>query len=101
MGTISKRPLRDFGVDHHGRHVEDVRSAIRNKLEQRAKAAAPPPPSSPWFALAGVSLIASLVLKLAHRNQAAMFIGQWGSTFLMFDLYDRIVRAAPRQYARR
>jgi hypothetical protein len=101
MGTLSKRPLRDFGVDHKGQHVEDVRSALRAKLEQRDKAAAPPPRTSPWFALASASLIASLVLRVAHRDRAAMFVGQWGSTLLMLDLYDRIVRAAPRPIVKR
>ena len=33
MGTLSKRPLRDFGVDIHG-PVEDVRPYVSGKVDR-------------------------------------------------------------------
>ncbi len=41
-----------------------------------------------WAAL--VSILLSLAVKIAGRDQLAVFIGQWPPTFLLFGLYRRL-----------
>ena len=91
MGTLSKRPLRDFGVDV--RH--DLRSGISNR--ERARKTADTlslPASAPWLALAGASFVGALALKVSGRNHWAVLVGQWAPAFLLLGLY--VERSAKR-----
>ena len=110
MGTLSKRPLRDFGVDIKDR-IEDFRTSVGGKLDQmhgrmesqsrhegamtklieRLSASLP---STTWLMLAGASLVGSIGLKVARRNYMSLFVGQWVPTFLLLGLYNKIVKVA-------
>ena len=43
-----------------------------------------------WLALA--SMGASLTLKLMKKDHLALFIGQWPPAFLLFGIYNKIVK---------
>jgi hypothetical protein len=108
MGTLSKRPLRDFGVDIRER-IEDVRSRVGGRLDEMSTRAEDASrhegavtkaiekltaalPSTTWLVFAGASLIGAIALKAARRNHASLFIGQWVPTFLILGLYNKLVK---------
>ncbi len=43
-----------------------------------------------WPALGAMG--ASLILKLAKKNQTALFVGQWAAPIMLFGIYDKIVK---------
>jgi hypothetical protein len=43
-----------------------------------------------WTALGAMGV--SLALKLAGKNHLALFIGQWTSPFLLFGIYNKLVK---------
>ena len=110
MGTLSKRPLRDFGVDIKDR-IEDFRTSVGGKLDgmkgraesesrhegrltkaiEKVTAALP---STTWLALAGASMIGTVALKAAGRSHASILVGQWVPTFLILGLYNKLVKVA-------
>lgn len=51
-------------------------------------------PSMTWLIAAGVSMAASLGLKIAGKDTAATFVGQWVPTLLIIGLYNKIVKVA-------
>lgn len=110
MGTLSKRPLRDFGDDIKDR-IEDFRSNVGGKLDSmKARANAESRhegaltkaiekvtaslPSTTWLAFAGASLLGSIALKAFGKNHASIFVGQWVPTFLVLGLYNKVVKVA-------
>ncbi len=107
MGTLSKRPLRDFGDDIKER-IEELRSNVGTRLHARADADSQHEgrltmglekltaslPSSTWLLLAGATLVGSLSLKAFGRNHLSLFVGQWVPTFLVLGLYNKIVKVA-------
>ncbi|HEX5060125.1 MAG TPA: hypothetical protein VFV99_12230 [Kofleriaceae bacterium] len=108
MGTLSKRPLRDFSDDVKDR-IENVRTSVGSKLESmrgRAEDASRHEgavtkaiekltaalPSTTWLLFAGASLIGAIAFRAARRNHASLFIGQWVPTFLILGLYNKLVK---------
>ena len=49
-------------------------------------------PSDLFLWAATASILASLTLKLTGREHAALFVGQWGPTFLILGLYNKLVK---------
>ena len=49
-------------------------------------------PSSVFLGLALGSMAASLVLKLARKNDWALFVGQWAAPFLIMGNYNKMVK---------
>lgn len=49
-------------------------------------------PSSFYLGAAGISVAASLVLKLTGRDRDAQFVGQWVAPFLLFGIYNKLVK---------
>lgn len=48
---------------------------------------------SDWFLWASVGAMAtSLTLKLMGHNRTSLFIGQWTAPFLLFGIYNKIVK---------
>jgi hypothetical protein len=48
---------------------------------------------SDWFLWASIaSMGASLTLKLMGRQHTALFVGQWAAPFLLFGIYNKIVK---------
>lgn len=43
-----------------------------------------------WAAISAIGL--SAVLKLNNKDDAAIFVGQWPPTFLLFGLFSRLLR---------
>ena len=118
MGTLSKRPLREFGIDIKEK-IEEFRSNVGGKLDElgaRARAEAERDsaaiakqierlttslPSRTWLGLAGGSLVGSVALKLIGKNHMSIFVGQWVPTFLILGLYNTLVTAAGSRRAAR
>ena len=51
-------------------------------------------PSDTFLWLAGGSIAGSLLLKIAGRDHASLFVGQWAPTFLILGLYNKLVKVA-------
>lgn len=43
-----------------------------------------------WAALGAMG--ASLTLKLMQKKQTALFVGQWAAPFLLFGIYNKLVK---------
>ncbi|MEX2336652.1 MAG: hypothetical protein WD555_05220 [Fulvivirga sp.] len=43
-----------------------------------------------WASLG--SMAASLVLKMMRKDETALFVGQWAPSFLLFGLYNKLVK---------
>ena len=52
-------------------------------------------PTQGYFGLALGSIVASALLRLAGKKEAALFVGQWPPTFLLFALAHKLLQ--PRQ----
>jgi hypothetical protein len=110
MGTLSKRPLRDFGDDIKDR-IEDFRSNVGGRLdsmrprveaESRHEGALTKAiekvtaslPSTTWLAFAGAAVLGSIALNAFGKHHASIFVGQWAPTLLILGLYNKIVKVA-------
>lgn len=51
-------------------------------------------PEQAWYWLAVSSILASAGLKAADKTHAALFVGQWAPTFLLFALFHRLLKPA-------
>ena len=49
-------------------------------------------PSDWWLWAAGGSILASMMLRMAGRQDDAQFVGQWAPTFLILGLYNKMVK---------
>jgi hypothetical protein len=49
-------------------------------------------PEEAWYWAALGSIAVSATLKLAGKDDAAIFVGQWPPTFLLFGLYHRLIQ---------
>ena len=49
-------------------------------------------PSSGYLAAALGSMAASAILKIAGKDQAALFVGQWAPAFLILGVYNKMVK---------
>jgi len=49
-------------------------------------------PSDTFLWAATGSIAASLALKIMGRDKDALFVGQWAPTFLIFGLYNKLVK---------
>ena len=49
-------------------------------------------PSTVFLSLAVGSMAFSLALKLMGKKHDALFVGQWASPFLLFGIYNKIVK---------
>ncbi len=49
-------------------------------------------PSDTFLWLAFGSIAASLTLKMTGRERDALFVGQWAPTFLLFGIYNKLVK---------
>ena len=75
-------------------HSEGV--LARTIEEQTAKL-----PSDAFLWAAGASILASLTFKMKGEDHKALFVGQWAPTFLILGLYNKIVKVAGSDRARR
>jgi len=49
-------------------------------------------PSSGYLAAAIASMGVSLALKIAGRDDWSLFVGQWAPSFLLFGVYNKMVK---------
>lgn len=108
MGTLSKRPLEDFGLNIKEK-VEGVRHTVGGKLDELGKHAQVKSrkegpltrklervtamlPSSTWLALAGASIAGAFGLRIAGKNHTAILVGQLGPTFMLVGIYNKLVK---------
>lgn len=49
-------------------------------------------PSSAFLALSIGSMAVSVGLHLANRKHEALFVGQWAAPFLLFGIYNKLVK---------
>ena len=76
--------MTDYRV-HKGEVQEDQITAAIEKVTSQA-------PSSVYLAAAFGSIIASLSFKLAKKDHAALFVGQWAAPFLLLGIYNKLVK---------
>jgi hypothetical protein len=76
-------------TDHPSRMEHSEGVVARAIEEQTAKL-----PSDTFLWLAVGSIGASLAMKVAGRDHAALFVGQWAPTFLILGLYNKLVKVA-------
>jgi hypothetical protein len=71
-----------------------VRAGERNEdqftamLESRTSAL----PSSLFLGAAIASIVGSLTLQIAGKDQKALFVGQWAAPFLLLGIYNKLVK---------
>jgi hypothetical protein len=53
-------------------------------------------PEETWYWAALASIGVSAALKLANKNDWALFVGQWPPTFILFGLYHRIIHPSTK-----
>lgn len=49
-------------------------------------------PSTTYLAMAVTAMVASATLKCLCRHKDALFVGQWVAPFLLFGIYNKIVK---------
>jgi hypothetical protein len=49
-------------------------------------------PTSLFLGAAFASILGSLSLKIAGKNQEALFVGQWAAPFLLLGIYNKMVK---------
>lgn len=81
MERVKNRIFRE-GEGPVGRAVEQYASRV---------------PSDIFFWAAAGSIAASLALKVAKRDQASLFVGQWAPTFLVLGLFNKLVKSASEE----
>jgi hypothetical protein len=62
-------------------------SVAKTIEEQTAKL-----PSDTFLWASAAAMSVSLGLKLMGKNHAALFVGQWAAPFLLFGIYNKIVK---------
>lgn len=68
-----------------GEKTEDQFTAL---LEQQSTNI----PTSAFLGAAIASIIGSLSLKIAGKDQQALFVGQWAAPFLLLGIYNKMVK---------
>jgi hypothetical protein len=69
---------------------EHTEGQVARSIEQQT--AKLPSDTFLWAALGSMAF--SLALQLADKQKTSLFVGQWAPTFLLFGLYNKIVKVA-------
>ncbi|HLN20340.1 MAG TPA: hypothetical protein VK213_04580 [Bacteroidales bacterium] len=84
METMTKDVKSKLDQINPGKEEGKVAEVIE---EQTAKI-----PSDAWLWVALGSMAASLALKLMKRNDVSIFVGLWAPSFLLFGIYNKLVK---------
>ena len=76
--------MTDYRVNK-GEAQEDQVTSVIEKVTSKV-------PSSAYLAAALGSMVASLSLKAAKKDHAALFVGQWAAPFLIMGVYNKLVK---------
>jgi hypothetical protein len=80
MGTYVKPPRMHVHADTKvKRAIEAVSTQGLRKI-----------PDSAFLAMAGGAFVTALVLRLAGRRDAAMFVSEWAPAILLLGIYNKI-----------
>jgi hypothetical protein len=69
-----------------------VSGAREDKLTASIESQTSKLPSTTYLALAGGSIAASAALRFAGKQDWALFVGQWAAPFLLFGIYNKMVK---------
>lgn len=76
--------MSDYRVNAGQAKEDQVTAAIETYTSQV--------PSSAYLGLAIASIAASVSFKLAKKDHAALFVGQWVAPFLLLGIYNKMVK---------
>jgi hypothetical protein len=79
-----KIPMNDYRVAKGEAREDQVTASIEKVTAQV--------PSSAFLALSIGSMAVSVGLHLANRKHEALFVGQWAAPFLLFGIYNKLVK---------
>ena len=75
-------------TDHRVRPGEKAEDQFTALLEAQTSGV----PTSFFLGAALASIAGSLSLKLAGKNDQALFVGQWAAPFLLLGIYNKMVK---------
>ena len=76
--------MSDYRVKAGGATEDQVTAAIEQYTSQV--------PSSAYLGLAIASIAASVTFKIAKKDYAALFVGQWVAPFLLLGIYNKMIK---------
>ena len=76
--------MSDYRVQAGQAQEDQVTAAIEQYTSQV--------PSSAYLGLAIASIAASITFKIAKKDHAALFVGQWVAPFLLMGIYNKMVK---------
>lgn len=76
--------MSDYRVKAGSAHEDQVTAAIEQYTSQI--------PSSVYLGLAIASIGASVSFKIAKKDYAALFVGQWVAPFLLLGIYNKMIK---------
>jgi hypothetical protein len=90
--SVSTKQQRDFGTNSvdNSEVEEHSEGTIARTLEQQTAKL----PSDVFLWAAVGSIGASALLQIMGKKKASLFVGEWVSPFLLFGVYNKIVKVA-------
>jgi len=85
MSATKPKPISE--LNEVGKHSEGP--LARTIEQQTAKL-----PSDIYLWAAGGAIATSAILQLTGKSKASLFVGQWVAPFLLFGVYNKIVKVA-------
>src|SRR5688572_13426574 len=85
--TMPKQRFDPSADDEAERHSEGY--VARTLEEQTAKL-----PSDVWLWAAVGAMGVSLALQMTDKKHESLFVGQWAAPFLLFGIYNKLVKIA-------
>lgn len=85
MSETMTRPISGVPTQEERDHKEGP--VARSIEEQTAKV-----PSDVWLWAAVATMGASLIFKVANRNNESQFVGQWAAPLLLVGVYNKLVK---------
>ena len=78
------------GISRIAENTEHREGGLARPIEEQTSKL----PSDTYLWAAVTAMAASLTLKLMGKKHTALFIGQWVAPFLLFGVYNKIVKVA-------
>ncbi len=75
-------------TDHRVRPGQKPEDQFTALLEEQTSSL----PTSLFLGAAFASILGSLSLKIAGKNDQALFVGQWAAPFLLLGIYNKMVK---------
>lgn len=74
--------------------LNEVQKHSEGKLARTIEQQTAKLPSDTYLWAAGGAIVASAIFQLTGRSKASLFVGQWVAPFLLFGVYNKIVKVA-------